>query len=151
MKFDQQVKVLYMGKSVQKRVATIHGIKLSYKGKVKKLYYSSASRSQTETASSKVIPKDEELVYVWHHQTKRFISLELRESKLNIVYVKLVVWSEYCNLISGSMRQNHSLDTSCQHSQGIYLASNHSRVYINHTFNPVSQALLTLYGAHCLF
>ena len=63
-----------------KHVAAMYGMKLSYKGKSKETRAQQAEVRQKQRLQ-KSSAKDKECI-CWHHQTKRSISLELRESKL---------------------------------------------------------------------
>ena len=63
-----------------KHVAAMHEMKLSYKEKVKKLVLSKQTLDRNSVFKSH--PQRVKSV-CWHHQTKRSISLELRESKCN--------------------------------------------------------------------
>ena len=64
-----------------KHVAAMHEMKLSYKGKSKEARAQQAEVRQKQHLQ-KASPKDKGVC--WHHQTKRSISLELRESKFYV-------------------------------------------------------------------
>ena len=74
-----------------KHVAAMHGMKLSYEAKSKE------ARAQQAEVRHSVFKSHPQMIKIvcWHHQTKRSVLLEVRES-CNIVCGQLVAWSEYC-------------------------------------------------------